>query len=77
MSPRRDPAGPHAVVGTRLTALRVCRGLPREVLRSGARAGYVTPWRLEAGVKLPRIATLQRIAEAGGVSLDWLRRAEG
>ena len=64
--------GPHATVGDRLRAARQGAHLTIRALATKTGTGQATIIRIERGFHLPRAATLRRIAEATGVSADWL-----
>jgi integrase/recombinase XerD len=76
--PRRCDAqpGPHAALGDRLRAVRHRLGLRQPDMAATLGVGRMTIARAERGLFVPRLATLQRIAELGGVSVDWLLRGE-
>jgi transcriptional regulator with XRE-family HTH domain len=64
-------------VGFRIRRLRERAGWSRDVLaeRLGVHAGSVARW--ESGGALPHAYHLERIAELGGVTTEWLRTGKG
>jgi DNA-binding XRE family transcriptional regulator len=64
--------GPHVAIGDRLRAARQRARLTIRDLAGKAKTGRATVLRAERGASLPRAGTLHRIAEALGVSTDWL-----
>jgi site-specific recombinase XerD/DNA-binding XRE family transcriptional regulator len=64
--------GPHVAVGDRLRAARQRGRLTIRDLAAKAKTGRATVLRAERGASLPRAGTLRRIAEALGVSMDWI-----
>jgi ribosome-binding protein aMBF1 (putative translation factor) len=70
---RKDATlGPHAAVGDRLRAARRAAGLTVVALARKAGAGRPTIIRGERGEHLLRAGTLQQLAAACGVTVDWL-----
>ncbi len=69
---RRDAKlGAHPDVGRRIAGIRHRLGLTQPALAAKLGISGSTLIRAERGA-LPRLAALQRIAELGGVSLDWI-----
>jgi transcriptional regulator with XRE-family HTH domain len=64
-------------VGHRIRALRERLGWDREELarRVGVHAGSIARW--ETGGAVPHAYTLERIAELGGTTGEWLRTGSG
>ncbi len=69
---RRDAKlGPQVDVGARLAEIRHRLGLTQPAFAARVGIGASTVIRAERGA-LPRLAALRRIAEVGGVTVDWL-----
>lgn len=64
-------------VGHRIRAVRERQGWKREELarRLGVHAGSIARW--ESGGAVPHGYTVQRIAELGGTTAEWLRTGHG
>jgi transcriptional regulator with XRE-family HTH domain len=72
MPPSRPPAAPSAIFPDRLKAARVLRGLNQEELaeRSGLQDSAISHF--ETGGRKPSFDNLKRLADALGVSTDYL-----
>ena len=64
-------------IGHRIRALRERQGWDREELarRLGVHSGSIARW--ETGGAVPHAYTLERIAELGGASSEWIRTGRG
>jgi DNA-binding XRE family transcriptional regulator len=75
---RRDATvGPHIVLGDRIRRVRHRLGLRQCELAPKLEVGLITLVRAERGARMPRLPMLQRLAELGGVSVDWLLTGGG
>jgi transcriptional regulator with XRE-family HTH domain len=67
-----SPVSNHGRVGHRIAAVRRQLGLSQAAFARRLGIGRNTLLNYERDIRLPRSAVLTRIAEAGGVSVDWL-----
>jgi transcriptional regulator with XRE-family HTH domain len=78
-SPLRADAklGPHAAVGARIRQIRRARAATQPGFARLVGSSVSTITRAERGAFVPRLALLQRIAEVGRVTVDWILTGAG
>jgi transcriptional regulator with XRE-family HTH domain len=69
--------GPHAAVGARIRQIRRARAATQPGFARLVGSSDSTIKRAERGAFVPRLALLQRIAEVGRVTVDWILTGAG